>query len=314
MKDEIAANSGKFIHPEVTADGQPRAQVALTGIRTLWVNTGTLCNIACSHCYIESSPTNDALEYIGADDVAAHLDAVQAAGHPLEEVGFTGGEPFMNPALPAMVEDALKRGLRVLILTNAMKPMMRPVPQEAIQRLNALYPGQMELRISLDHYTAPVHDAERGLGSFLSSLTGMRWLRDVGVTLSVAGRGFTDEDEASQRAGYADLFAREAFDIDAYDPARCVIFPEMDLNAPVPEITTACWGILDKRPEDQMCATSRMLIKRRGEAPVYAACTLLPYEAGFDMGPEAPEVGQGVSLNHPHCAKFCVLGGASCSV
>jgi hypothetical protein len=56
-----------------------------------------------------------------------------------------------------------------------------------------------------------------------------------------------------------------------------------------------------------------MLVKRRGEVPAYAACTLLPYEPGFDMGMEAPEIGQEVALNHPHCAKFCVLGGASCS-
>ena len=62
MKDHLSANMGKFIDPATTADGQARARVALSGLRTLWVNTGTLCNIACAHCYIESSPTNDALE------------------------------------------------------------------------------------------------------------------------------------------------------------------------------------------------------------------------------------------------------------
>jgi hypothetical protein len=193
-----------------------------------------------------------------------------------------------------------------------MRPMMRPRCREAIARLEATYPGQMVMRVSLDHYAADLHDAERGAGSFDESLTGMRWLRDQGIALAVAGRGFSDETEAEMRAGYAALFAREGLAIDADDPGACVLFPEMDLSVEVPEITTACWGILNKSPGDVMCATSRMLVKRKGEAPSFATCTLLPYAPGFDMGPEAPAIGQEVALNHPHCAKFCVLGGASC--
>lgn len=313
MKDHVDVNAGKFADPAVTADGQVRASVPLEGIRTLWVNTGTLCNIACTHCYIDSSPMNDALVYLTQAEVRAALDDVAAQGHPVEEVGFTGGEPFLNPDFPAMVELALKRGYRVLILTNAMRPMMRPKSQAALKRLWAAYPGKMVLRVSLDHYTAEVHDAERGPGAFADSLTGMRWLRDQGITMAVAGRGFTGEDDAAMRAGYAALFSAEGFDIDAADPSRCVLFPEMDLKVAVPEITTACWGILNKSPSDVMCASSRMLIKRKGEAPSYAACTLLPYERQFDMGQAAPAIGQRVALNHPHCAKFCVLGGASCA-
>lgn len=313
MKDQADANFGKFSDPLRTASGETRATVALEGIRTFWINTGTLCNIACTHCYIESSPTNDALVYLGADEMRVALEDVLATGHPVDEVGFTGGEPFLNPEFPAMIETALGLGLRVLILTNAMRPMMRARCQKALIRLQADYPGQMVLRVSLDHYSAEVHDAERGAGAFEASLTGMRWLRDQGIAMAVAGRGFSGETEVALRAGYAALFEAEGFAVDAYDPAACVVFPEMDLGVEVPEITTACWGILGKAPGDVMCASSRMLVKRRGEAPSYAACTLLPYEAEFDMGRSAPPVGQQVALNHPHCAKFCVLGGASCA-
>ena len=37
----------------------------------MWINTGTLCNITCAHCSIESSPRNDALADIAAREVAA---------------------------------------------------------------------------------------------------------------------------------------------------------------------------------------------------------------------------------------------------
>jgi len=93
-----------------------------------------------------------------------------------------------------------------------------------------------------------------------------------------------------------------------------VLFPEMDELAEVPEITTACWGILNKKPGDVMCASSRMVVKRKGaKNPTVLACTLLPYDAQFELGETLEQAEGAVKLNHPHCAKFCVLGGASCS-
>jgi hypothetical protein len=63
-----------------------------------------------------------------------------------------------------------------------------------------------------------------------------------------------------------------------------------------------------------MCASSRMVSKRKGAArPVVAACTLLPYDPQFELGETLAGALGSVALNHPHCAKFCVLGGASCS-
>jgi hypothetical protein len=56
-----------------------------------------------------------------------------------------------------------------------------------------------------------------------------------------------------------------------------------------------------------------MVVRRQGaEAPVVLSCTLLPYDAGFEMGRTLAEAARPVPLNHPHCAKFCVLGDASC--
>jgi hypothetical protein len=39
----------------------------------------------------------------------------------------------------------------------------------------------------------------------------------------------------------------------------------------------------------------------------------LPYAPEFELGTTLAEASRTVKLNHPHCAKFCVLGGASCS-
>ena len=316
MKDSHSptANQGKFRDPQHTADGQDRARVALTHPETLWFNTGTLCNITCANCYIESSPSNDALVYLTADDVANYLAQVRTRNWPLHEIGFTGGEPFMNPHIIDMARLSLEAGFEVLILTNAMLPMMRPAMRNGIKALNAAHPGKLTLRVSLDHWDKRRHDAERGTGSFAKTLKGMDFLRDAGIPMTVAGRALWHESDTTARQGYADLFARQGYAIDAFNPARCVLFPEMDLSAEVPEITTACWGILNKSPDDVMCASSRMVVKRKGaDRPVVLACTLLAYDPQFELGETLAEAEKDVALNHPHCAKFCVLGGASCS-
>src|SRR5436305_4360929 len=110
----------KFQDPFLTAKGEPRAQVALRSLDTLWFNTGTLCNLTCQHCYIESSPRNDRLAYISAGEVRGFLDEITRDRLPTSLIGFTGGEPFMNSDLPAMLEDVLARGLDAMVLTNAM--------------------------------------------------------------------------------------------------------------------------------------------------------------------------------------------------
>ena len=89
----------KFRDPFVTAAGERRAQVALRTLDTLWFNTGTLCNLTCANCYIESSPRNDRLAYLEMADVVAYLDQIESLKLPTSEIGFTGGEPFMNPAI-----------------------------------------------------------------------------------------------------------------------------------------------------------------------------------------------------------------------
>jgi hypothetical protein len=293
----------KFRDPLVTAKGEPRAGVSLGRLDTLWLNTGTLCNLACKSCYIESSPTNDALVYLSLAEAEAYLDEAQLMA--TREIGFTGGEPFMNRDAIAMIRSALARRFEVLVLTNAMRPMRRF--EEA---LKALPRERLTMRVSLDHHSREVHEAERGGGTWEKALDGLAWLEDNRFTTAVAGRRLAEETDAAAREGYERLFERAGLRVEA----GLVLFPAMDEAADVPEISEACWGILGVSPAAMMCASSRMVVKRRGEGrPVVVACTLLPYDDRFALGPTLAGAAGKVMLNHPHCARFCALGGASCS-
>jgi len=302
----------KFRDPVVTADGEPRAHVALRQLDTLWFCTGTLCNLACRNCYIESSPRNDSLVYISAAEVAEYLDEIERDGLGTRSIAFTGGEPFMNPDMIPILADTLSRGFETLVLTNAMKPMMKRA--DGLLELHHRFGHQLTVRVSIDHYTQALHEAERGPKSWEPAVRGLHWLTSHGFEVDIAGRLFTDETEQQMRDGYAAFFEREGIELDAHDRSKLALFPEMDTNADVPEITETCWSKLGVSPDDQMCASSRMVVKRKGEdRPVVLPCTLLPYDdPQFELGHTLADSFQSVALNHPHCATFCVLGGASC--
>ena len=296
----------KFDDPDFTAKGERRAHVRLGQLDTLWLNTGTLCNLACKSCYIESSPRNDALVYLRLAEVEAYFEEALAMG--AREIGFTGGEPFMNPDIIDLIGSALGRGFEVLVLTNAMRPMRRFEAQ--LLALRSRFGAALTMRVSVDHYSRAVHETERGPGSWARTIDGLAWLAANGFALAVAGRSLPGESQADCRAGYETLFRGLGIAVNA----GLVIFPQMDATADVPEITEDCWRILDVAPASVMCASSRMVVKRKGAAgPEVVACTLLPYDERFALGRTLRDASLEVPLNHPHCARFCVLGGASCS-
>jgi uncharacterized radical SAM superfamily Fe-S cluster-containing enzyme len=302
----------KFADPDVTASGERRASVQLKALETLWFNTGTLCNLACENCYIESSPKNDRLVYLTRAEVRRFLSEAASMKPRPSEIGFTGGEPFMNPDILGMIEDSLSARFRVLVLTNSMRPMQRL--QEPLRDLNRRFSGQLSLRVSLDHYEQEGHERLRGPRTWTRTIGGLLWLARNGFDVSIAGRTVWQEDEATTRTGYRALFADLGLAIDAEDPFRLMLFPEMTGNDDVPEITEQCWGILGKRPDAVMCANSRMVVKRKGaDEPCVVSCTLLPYDNAFELGATLAEASHPVRLNHRYCAQFCVLGGASCS-
>lgn len=302
----------KFRLPEVTAKGEQRAAVDFTCLKTLWFNTGTLCNIACRNCYIDSGPRKDQLAYLTPRDVSQFLDEIEQGKFGTREIGFTGGEPFMNPDFFHILDDALSRGHDVLVLTNAMRPMQRS--KAKLEQVRMRYGHRLRLRVSLDHFSPERHEEERGEGTFVPTIQGLLWLVRSGFNVSVAGRTMWGEPLDAQRAGYARLFAEHGIIIDVNDPERLVLFPEMEPRADVPEITEQCWDILGSSPQDIMCSQSRMVVKRKGaDRPVVLACTLIAYDPQFEMGATLQDSMKRVWLNHPSCAKFCVLGKSSCS-
>ena len=299
----------KFNNLTLTAEGKARAFIEAKNLKTLWFNTGTLCNLTCKNCYIESSPTNDRLSYLSFEEYLKFIIEAKEERLNLLEIGFTGGEPFLNKDFPKMLNHSVQQNVEVLVLTNAMKPMLN----KRSEILN-LDKDKLTFRVSIDHVDQKKHEKIRGKNSYKPMIEGVKWLRDNNFKMSLATRLMWGESEEHTRKAFKAFVLKHGLKIDANSSKDLVTFAEMDVKQDTPEITTDCWKILNKKPNSVMCSSSRMVVKKKGKKqPSVIACTLLPYDDAFDLGPTLKESMQRIYLNHPHCSKFCVLGGSSCS-
>ena len=299
----------KFKDQKVTADGSNRAFIEARNIKTLWFNTGTLCNIECKNCYIESSPKNDSLAYLTFEEVKSFIDEAIDKNLGTNEIGFTGGEPFMNKDIMKMIDYSLRKDLKVLVLSNAMKPMLNRTKE-----LIKLNHSNLTIRVSIDHYEKEKHEEIRGKNTYDVMLQGLKWLNENNFNYTLATRLLWNEKEEDLRKNFGTFIKNNDLRLDTNSPKELVTFAEMDEKIDTPEITTSCWDILNKDPNDVMCSWSRMVVrKKNSKNPSVIACTLLPYADEFDLGETLTNSLQKIYLNHKHCSKFCVLGGSSCS-
>ena len=302
-------SENKFKDPITTADGSTRAFIEAKKIKTLWFNTGTLCNIECKNCYIESSPKNDRLVYITFEEVKLFIDEAIDKKLGTKEIGFTGGEPFMNKDVLKMIEYSLSKNFKVLVLSNAMKPMLNR--KEDLLKINH---QDLTIRVSIDHYQKEKHEEIRGKNTFNVMMEGLKWLNQNNFNYALATRLLWGEQEDQLRDNFNLFIDKYNLKLDAKSKEQLVTFAEMDEKVDTPEITTACWNLLGKNPDDIMCSSSRMVVKKKtSPKPSVIACTLLPYEDEFDLGQNLTDSLKKIYLNHKHCSKFCVLGESSCS-
>lgn len=154
------------------------AELPFFGLDTLWLQlTGTLCNIACRHCFITCGPKEDRVPMMTRARVEELL--VEARLFGVKEFYFTGGEPMLHPEFFAIVERTLAEG-PTSVLTNGTL-----IDEAAAAELRRIFDAarySLELRVSLDGMTAEENDPVRGRGTFATIVQGIRHLAAVGLS------------------------------------------------------------------------------------------------------------------------------------
>jgi sulfatase maturation enzyme AslB (radical SAM superfamily) len=153
-------------------------RVPFGGLDTLWLQlTGTLCNIACRHCFITCGPLETRVPMMTRGRIEALLREARELG--IRDYYLTGGEPMLHPEFFAIVERILEEG-PVSVLTNGIL-----IDDPAAARLRALFDRarySLDLRVSLDGMTAEENDPVRGRGTFAQITRGVAALARAGLS------------------------------------------------------------------------------------------------------------------------------------
>jgi predicted phosphodiesterase len=163
-------------------DGGERPVVPLFGSAVfpprLWVYSNFHCNLACSYCAVASTPTARRRS-IGAQRFQELVDEALEEG--FEELYVTGGEPFAEPDIVAMLEYASDR-MPTVVLTNAM--LFTGRRRRELDRLADR--ERLVLQTSLDGARPETHDRFRGAGSWRKAMDGIEIARGLGLPIRAA--------------------------------------------------------------------------------------------------------------------------------
>ncbi|MGH7263262.1 MAG: radical SAM protein [Candidatus Rokuibacteriota bacterium] len=150
----------------------PAPAAAFRELRALWFQlTGTLCNLACRHCFNASGPKQPWLPPLDAALVRRYLGEAEQLG--VREFYFTGGEPFLHPQLLDLLTDALAVA-PTTVLTNGS--LIDDAVADRLAAAAAGSPYSLEIRVSVDGVTAEENDAIRGHGTFDRAVGAIRHL------------------------------------------------------------------------------------------------------------------------------------------
>ncbi|MFQ5675815.1 MAG: radical SAM protein [bacterium] len=152
----------------------------LYSLDTLWFQVGgTICNLWCTHCFISCSPENHKFGFMPRETVQKYLQESKGIG--VKEYYFTGGEPFMNRDMLGILQDTLAIG-PATVLANGILIQERVARQLEKIAENSIF--SLELRVSIDGFTAEENDRIRGEGSFRKAMLGVKtWSSTVSCLL-----------------------------------------------------------------------------------------------------------------------------------
>ena len=290
-------------YDRVRAQTPPR--VELRSLDTLWFQVaGTVCNLACTHCFVSCSPTNHTHELLSLAEVRRHLDDAVRLG--VKEYYFTGGEPFLNPEMEAILAATLEIG-PATVLTNGL--LLDPRRCARLAALDAAAEYSLDLRVSLDGYDAASNDAIRGEGVFDRALTGVANLVEAGFDPVLTVTEVYDENATP--AGKERFF--ELLRGLGIDKPRLKVLPVFHLGAEAERGGAyESWqrlregDVADGSWDHLQCSSCRMVTGRG-----VWVCPILVNEPAGKMGERLADTLGDHDLAHPACWT-CHVYGVSC--
>ncbi len=281
-----------------------RPIIKLKHLDHLWFQvTGSLCNIACSHCFNNSGPNARGFGFLSLHQVRQELEAANRQG--VKEVFFTGGEPFLHPELLEMLRLSLTYA-PTTVLTNGTLINGRTADGLAALERESNY--SFEVRVSLDGYTAAMNDAIRGAGVFRKILDATRRLSQRGILPLVSiVRTWNEEEELSTLAGFERML-KDA----GYSRPRIKVLPSLPLGrelqrSPIQDGALLTQELLQNFDLDLLMCSNSRIITSRG----VWVCPLLVEKPDARLGEHLSDAAADYALQH-HACVTCWRYGSIC--
>lgn len=283
-------------------------EVPLRALDTVWLQlTGTLCNIACRHCFITCGPKETRVATMSAAAVATALDDAERLG--VREIYFTGGEPMLHPEFFALAARTLER-FPLTVLTNGM--LFGPDEAARARRLFDESRWSFDLRVSLDGMTAAENDPVRGGGTFDATVAGLRALAAAGVSPTITVVEHTANMAAADARARFLAFTRDELGL---RQPRVKFLPLLRIGREERRTHGYADGdldclrgpLLDGIEDALVCATSRLVT-----ADGVMTCPILLDAPGARLGATLSEARRSIRLRWSAC-RTCVAEGLSCN-
>jgi radical SAM/Cys-rich protein len=142
-------------------------------ISVLQINLGKICNLACSHCHVEASPTRT--EEL-TPDICEQLIEIIDRFPQIQTVDLTGGAPEMLYGFRALVKAAREHGKEAIARSNLTIYFVKGY--EDIPEFFAEH--QVRVVASMPCYLEDNVDKMRGKGVFDQSVQALQWLNRLG--------------------------------------------------------------------------------------------------------------------------------------
>ena len=280
--------------------------LAINSLDNLWFQvSGTICNIACNHCFNNSSPTNRKFEFLSLEECVGYLE--ESVQYGVKEYYFTGGEPFANKELLKILKKTLEYG-PATVLTNGMLIIEDIAKSLSEIEKKSIY--SLEMRVSIDGHNAEMNDAIRGKGVFKKAMKGVELLYQNGfLPIVTVTKTWSDLDDEKMMRKFKELLISHG-----YLRPRIKILPSLKIGKE--SIRTKGYDqydyVVDEMfqdyDKDQLLCSNSRIVTSKG---VYVCPILIDYEDAR-VGGNLKESFKSVELKHQACYT-CFLYGAICS-
>ena len=280
--------------------------VPLAHLDDLWFQVaGTLCNLTCRHCFISCSPHNHNFGFLGLEEVRRRLDESVALG--VKEYYFTGGEPFLNPAMVDILKLTLQYG-PATVLTNGT--VFKTEWLDDLRRAEAASIYSLEFRVSIDGFSPETNDPVRGEGTFARAMRGVGQLVEHGF-LPIVTVTRTRDDEDDGRLFHHFVAVLKSY---RYHCPRIKILPTLRIGAEVERQRGYLPGervtheMMNGFDTAQLICNHSRIVTDRG----VFVCPILIDSADARLGDSLVDSTKSFALGHQACYT-CYQYGSLCS-